>query len=256
MRFRFSIRTLIITVALLCLLLGISIRFGPHLLWKSTRSEAANGVEAIPTRSLVDVRPVDKLVACNIGPITFEIPTELAETYEIHRGIGGLFLNFYDTKSDRQAVIEIPTTRDEETIIGDIGNPAFSQLSFPRFHKMVVEEQSSDFSWFMTRAQLRDHIFLLEHRAAVLDDTSLLEYLWRTDLEATLTHSGVTTFQWTALDDKLSGTVHFTPSTPEDTDWIRHCCASFKVAGGPFQVGMLGDSEIKSLITITENNVR
>jgi len=94
-------------------------------------------------------------------------------------------------QSGRQVVIEIPTTRDKETTVGDIGNPAFSQLSFPRFHKIVVEEQSSDFSWFMTRTQLRNHIFLLEHRAFVLDDTSLLEYLLRTDLEAILTHSFV-----------------------------------------------------------------
>ncbi|MDB2685581.1 hypothetical protein N9Y42_00015 [Mariniblastus sp.] len=249
---RISIRTLVIGVLLLCVLLGASIQFGSHLRWKITRSEIANGFEAIPTQPLVDVRPNEKLVTCSIGPLTFELPARLTETYEVPRGIGGKFLNFYDT-TGRQVIVEIPTTQSAQVVIGDIGNPEFAQQSFPRFCKEVVEAQSSDFSWLMTKTQLRNHIFLLEHRAATSDDIVLLEYLWRDDLEATLTHSNFFTFQWTALDDRLSGTVHFTASSPGETDWIRHFCTSFRVDGDPLQISTLKDSEFKSMLTVTED---
>lgn len=219
-------------------------------------SEIASGIVAVPTRPLMDVLPEDKLVACSVGPIAFEIPLEVTSSYEVHRVIGGVCFVFYSKQNNRQAVIEIPTIRLEETSIGDIGNPTYSQLSFPKFHKMVVEEQSSDFSWFMTPARLRDHIFLLEYRAAISDDTSLLEYLWREDLEAVLTHSNVTTFSWTALDDQLSGMVIFSAANPSDTDWIQHFCATFEIDGNPLQIGQMEDSEIKSLVTLTEVSTR
>lgn len=251
MRFRLSIRTFLAATGLVCVLLGGAIQFGPHLLWKISEHGAAN-VVAVPTQSLVDVVPDDKLVVCSVGPIEFEIPAEMVEAYQVIRGIGGVFLNFYDTESDRQLIVEIPTAKDAEVVVGDVGNPAFSHLSFPRIHKMIVESQSSDFSWFMTRKQLADHAFRLTFRALSSDDDTLLEYMFLRDFEATLAHGNVTTFQWVAISDKLSGSMHFNTSSPDDKAWIRHCSATLSVKGDPLQIGTLEDHAIRALVKITE----
>ena len=250
MRLKLSVRKLIPCAVFASAILVLAVRFGHHIHWKVSQARHGYDGRVIPTQLLTDERPLERLVTCRIGPIAFEIPAKMASQNEIHRGIGGVCVNFYDNQTSRQVVVEIPTTRLESVTIGDTGKTSFSNLSFPRFYKLVIEEQNSDFSWFMTHSQLSDHKFLLEYKASI-PSSSLVEYIWKKDFEAVLTHSKTTTFQWTSLDDNFSGAVHFNQESG-DVAWVRHCCATFKVDGRPVHADSMENSEINSMIKIVE----
>jgi hypothetical protein len=51
-RLRFSIRTLLVAYAALAALLAVSIRFGPHIAWRTFHSDMASGVVRIPSKPL------------------------------------------------------------------------------------------------------------------------------------------------------------------------------------------------------------
>lgn len=270
-RMQFSVRTLLIAFGIVGALLALSIRFGPHVIWKTLHSSTSSAVVPIPSNPLIDVAPDDDLITCHVGPISFELPTSMSNNIEVHGAIGGAFVQFYDR--DRSLVLRLPRPANSwlQQQITDI--PDKSRLTFPRLYKEIMDAKSADFSFGMTHQELRWHTWLLANRALIGIDIELIEYVWRPDLEGNLLSqvsrrraragtgpaarpTTIRTFQWSTVDCKWEGTMIFKFSSPEDVDWIRHACATFAINGDPSVFQGRDDATIRSMVKMTESNNR
>src|SRR6185503_7335472 len=126
--------------------------------------------------------------------------------------------------------------------------PEKARLTFPRLQKEIYEAASSDFSFGMSRKELRWHEWLLEYRSPD-GGFDAIEYLWRPDLDGNLNWSGdACVFQWTTIDGKWSGTIYFRDASPKEADWIRHVCTTLALTGDLVAFDHLADATIKSMI--------
>jgi hypothetical protein len=249
------VSTLLIAFVVVAALLGLSIRFGPHVMWKTVHSDISSGVAPMPSKPLVDVLPTDDLVMCKAGPVSFELPESMGKNVAVHRGIGGVFLQFHD--DDRSLSLELPQ-RDDGLLQFQIEDfPDKSKLTFPRLYKEIADAQSSDFSFGMSHRELRWHKWLLKNRSQISIEIGLIEFLWRPDLEGNLlSFSSVHTFQWATTDRQWEGTMYFKCSSRDDVDWIRHVCAKFDIEGDPNVFHNRDDATIVSMINFTQMDER
>jgi hypothetical protein len=247
MRIRFSLRTLLIGFAVLCAVLALSLRFGPHLYWRFAQTKIATGVVAIPTKPLVAPPPAGDSVICRVGPFSFELPRSMSQTIDVVSG-GVVF-----SDSQRQLRFPLPYADNRSLQNTIVGFPAKSSLSFPRLHTEVCEAQSSDFSFGMTNRELRWHQWLLTQRSHISIDLRLVEYAWRPELEGSLFTIGSAprVFQWATVDGRWEGMIYFQDASQGNPDWIRRMCATFTVQGDPAVLWHRDEATIKSLIKIT-----
>ena len=250
-RLRFSLRTLLIAVAVLAALLGLSIRFGPHVVWKIAHHDIASGVVPIPSKPLIDALPHEDLITCSVGPLSLEFPNALAKNLIVHGGIGGVFLQFHD--DHRSLVLQLPKRAFKKQIEGF---PEKSTLSFPRLYKETADAQSSDFSFGMSHRELQWHIWLLRSRS-MIGDIDHVEFLWRPDLDGKLvSQRSVRTYQWATTDGKWEGTMYFKGFSSGEVEWIRHACSTFAIDGDPSVFEDRDDQAVESMVTLTQTGLK
>ncbi len=250
-RLSFSLRSLLIAFAVLAASLGLSVHFGPCVMWKTLHSRISSGVVPIPSKPLVASSPTDDLVTCTVGPVSFEVSEAMAKDVAVHRGIGGVFLQFHD---DRRSVsLELPQRADGllQSEIEDF--PEKSRRTFPRLYKEIADAQSSDCSFGTSPREFRWHKWLLTKRSLIGIDIDHIEYLWRPDLEGNLLFfSSAPVFQWATTDRRWQGTMYFRCSQPDDVDWIRHVCSTFVIKGDPSVFQNRDDAALESMVTLTQ----
>ena len=253
LRYRFSLRSLLIGLAAVCVVLGLSIRFGPHVLWKTIHSDIASGVDRIPSKPLISVLPDIPLVTCRFGPITFALPDSLSKNVEVGHILNhGKVVCFKD--EHRDVTLQVPYRWEGYYSLPEIEDfPEQSNWTSPRLLKAICEAASSDFSFLMSQKELRWHKYLLNQRSLSSSDVKSIEYLLRQDVEATLTQSGtVWMFSWSTIDRKWSGNVLFHDRSNGKKDWIHHFCTTFILAGNmAIFEGLYDDRSIKSLIKVS-----
>ena len=252
-RFKWSVRSLLTAIAVLAAVLGLAIRFGPHIIWKTVHSDTANEVFPIPSRPLTDTQPDEELAICSVGPISFELPRVICSNLDVREGLFTSYLSFHS--SDRSLSVLLPrpdyTSLSIQNEISEFAPD--SRLTFPRLFKEIADAQSSDFSFGMTHRELRWHKWLLKNHPGPIDVT--IEYLWLDDLEGVLrtarTNPGRHVFQWSTVDCNWQGSIHFRSSTPDDRDWVRHVCATFAINGDPKVLQGRDDVELKSMVQLS-----
>ncbi len=251
-RFRFSVRTLLIAFTVLAALLGVSIRFGPHVVWRMAYSHISTGVVPIPSRPLIAAPPDEILVTCRIGPVSFMLPESLACAVEVHRGIGGAFLVFYD--NDRHMIVQLPQPEEGALLPAEIrAFPDKAQQTFPQTYREITAAQSSDFSFGMSRQELGWHALLLTRRALIGDDVDSIEYLSKPDVEGNLVAFRLRhIFQWATTDGQWQGDITFKGASPDDVDWMRQVCATFTIDGDLGVLQNRDDAAIQALINILD----
>ena len=238
----FSMRTLFLTVTVAGLMIGFSVRFGPHILWKTVHRKASSGIVAVPTRPLIDVDPDEELVACRIGPISFEIPKSFTNKVDFEPSVQALF--FRD--GDRKVVLALPRLEMAPNL------PEFSKkarLTSPRLLKEKWDAQSSDFSFSMSQRELKWHQWLLEGRSAGPNSfVRSVEFAWRPKLDCVLVlGDGGAQFQWTTVDSQWRGTIDFPRPTKDILDWIRHLSVTFSIDGDLANLRDLTAAEVEGL---------
>jgi hypothetical protein len=263
-RFKFSIRTLLITVTVFGAILGLSIRFGPHVVWKLFTSPRAvlrvvphADPPPIPSKRLVATAPDDlvlpandRLVRCEIGPLSFEMPEAMTRPL-VERVLDDGHLQFHD--GTRRILLQLPQP-DDQFFQGQLTSfPDKAKLTYPRLHHEILAAQSSDFSWGMSHRELRWHQWLLSKRVQIFIPIESVEYLWRPDLEGNLLHLPPgPEFQWATVDLKWQGIINFRGISPEDLGWIRHLCTTLVINGDPGEFKGRSGDEIEAMIRITE----
>jgi len=195
----------------------------------------------------------DNLVICNVGPVSFELPAKMANSVAVDRGIGGVFLRFYE--DDRSLFLQLPKRYRGALLQHEIDAfPEKSKMTFPRLLKEIDDGQSADFSFGMSHEELRWHKWVLTTRSQMSSDIDLVEYLWRPDLDGHLTSLysySAHTFQWATTDRQWEGAMYFRCSSRDDMDWIRHVCTTFVIQGDPSVFDNRDNASIESMITFT-----
>ncbi len=255
MRLKFSLRTILIVLAVLCGALACSIRFGPHILWVIVDSDGSSNVHQIPSKALVSGPSDSPFVTCQVGPLSFALPESLSKNVDVESGLHGQLLVFDD--ANRVLSFQIPYRYEGFfTVPGASDFPEKAEWTAPRIHKAILDAASSDFSFAMSHEELRWHKYLLKQRSLRPTDIKSIEYLWRQDLEATLISTGDSwLFEWSTIDRKWMGKMHFmVPSTSESEDWIRQVCTTFTLNGNPAIFDNLDDKSVELLVSIRPQN--
>jgi len=251
-RLRFSIRKLLLAVAVLGVLLALTWHFAPHVLWKWHRL-GSNDVVPHPHKPLVDVTPDEAIACCRLGPVSVELPAAMCKSVRVQRGIGGVFLCFDD--AEHSIALQLP--HPAGTVLTSQEAAAFpdkATLTFPRLHREIAEASSDDFSFGMSNRELAWHAWLIGRRSFLVKDDSPYEYLWRPDLDGVLVRlsTNAWTFQWDTTDHEWEGTTTYNTSSPDDLAWIRHACTTFSIDGGPTELEGMGDATLHKLLQITD----
>lgn len=248
-RLKFTVGNMLLFFATIALLL----RFSPHILWKAGRTDISSGVIAIPSMPLAQSRlDDDSRVSCQVGPVSFEIPHSMANNIGVHRGIGGGFLRLQN--EDCSVLVQLPKRNDPslQGLLNDF--PEKANLTFPRLYKEITDAKSSDFSWGMSYKELEWHKWLLSTRADMAwMNIDSVEFLSTPKLEGNLVASSSGhAFQWSTVDSKWNGVIHFNGSTASDAKWIRILCSTFTINGDPEMLRGYDEAAIKTMIIIRE----
>jgi hypothetical protein len=138
LRVRFSLCTLFIALTAFGVVLGLSLRFGPHVVWKTLNSQMATGVEAIPSKPLEDQPPSEDLAVCRIGPMSFELPRSMAANVAVVRGDYLVSVRFRD--GQRGLALVPPEQSDESSELrAGCPDPALVSLTSPRLYKEIYD---------------------------------------------------------------------------------------------------------------------
>lgn len=258
-RFRFSVRALLITVTVFGAVLGLSIRFGPHVVWKLFRSPRAVlrvvphwDPAPIPSQPLVGRKPDEVLVSCQVGPLACEMPRAMSRSVAMHlaKGGGG-YVHFVE--DERSIMLFLPSAHDQFYEQQTVRFPDKAKLTFPRLEEEILSWDPNDFSWSMSHQELEWHQWLLQARTHKGILIEAVEYLWRPDVEGILlTYPSGHGFLWATTDCVWEGSIVFKGTTQDDLDWIRHLCATFAINGDPEIFHGRDEAEIKALISLTE----
>lgn len=249
MRFRFSLRTLFLAVTLFALVLGLSLRFGPHWYWRTVRANVALGKDPIPNKTLVPPQIDEPMVLCRLGPVSWEMPETLSRHFEINKGMR-YYITFQD--NNRPFTIMLPDrawgalTPDQRRAF-----PEKEDLTFTQLFREICNAQSSDFSYGMSLKDLRWHQLLLAYRSLVSFES--VEFLWRDDWEGSFGQmNSVRVFQWHTTDGKWEGIFHFSRDpSPTGEDWMRHVCATFAIEGDLSAFEGMDENSLRAMLQIT-----
>ena len=235
----FSMRALLVAVTVMAIAMALSVRFGPHVLWKTIYRKNSSGTISIPTQPLVDEDPNEELVGCRLGPIFFEIPRSFTDEVEFQAG------KLHFRNGEEQVILALPGHANMPNLAEF---PEKAKLTQPQLFREVWDAQSSDFSFSMSVRELRWHQWMLRLRSPGPNTfVSSAEFSWGTDLDGILgigDHGA--TFQWSSTDSKWDGTVYFPRPTEENLDWIRHLCATLSIDGDLSGLRRLTAAELKT----------
>ena len=249
-RFRFSIRTLLIAVTVLAAVLGLWLRFSPHVIFTLFPNPELARVPPGSYRPLVATPPGEQRVRFQAGPLSFELPESLARSVTTIDTGGGRYFRF---QADGRTVhVRVPWPQQDHKWLA-VRFPDRVRTTPPRILQQITAVRVSDFSWSMSAGELRWHEWLLSKRNRDGQPPDM-EFLWRTDLEGVLLspRERQSKFEWATVDCQWSGDIFFVNMSADDHNWIRHLCATFTVNGDPNIFTRRNEEELKAMIRISE----
>ena len=246
---RFSIRTLLVCIALVAMLLAAGIRFGAHFVWLAASSRLRS-VESIPTATLVVPPIVEKFGRCEIGPISLDLPMSMHESFKVQRDPRNGSVNLRFTDSARTVLVNLTPIRDF-AMFPLTGFPDKTDHTHSQLYRQIATVKSSDFSFGMTAEELRWHEWLVTNRQ-FMPDVESIEHVDKPEFEGNLLRFAPPTgiaynFEWATTDGEWNGAVTFHDQT-DNPDWIRFAASTFAVSGDPSVFQNATDSEIESVI--------
>ncbi len=259
MKLRFSLRSLFVVIAGFAVILTLSRYFAPHVSWIRNRPRASLSIQRIPNKPLVARPPDCPVVTCEVGPISFSLPESLSKSVTI-QSVAYSGQEFVFDDGERHLTVQFPLRWDNYYEVPGIKEfPDKAAWTNPRISHAIYDASSSDFSFTMSRQQLRWHKWLIEQRLNRSGShIKSLEYLWGPCVEGELRKSVYGTheiwgFSWSTADRKWVGRVTFTDQSSNDTDWIRHVCSTFVLNGNPEIFESLDRNSILSLIRFLDS---
>ncbi len=250
-RISFSLRTLLIAITAAAVLLGLFLRYAEHLEWWVFHSHVAAGLEPIPTKPLIVPPPEEVFALCRIGPVSFEVPQSMTGSIENRRGLGGAYFQFFD--DDRALAVLLPHTGVTVFQQELAEFPEMAKLTFSRLQIEIAAARAGDFSFAMSRRELRWHKWLVTYRDQISPPFHSIEYLRRPELEGNLfSYPKFHRYSWETADFRWTGSMTFTHREPNRDDWVRRVCDSFAIHGAPEELSGRTDDELREMLAIVE----
>lgn len=253
--FQFSLRTMLLAVAVFALLLGLLVRFGPHVWWRfGPASTASSKVQPVPTGPMPAAETPDDWVRCRLGSLELELPPDLAKGFRTTGNDSGCA----GFKGDRRAML-ISLPESSEEMVQFLKGPAAAfpelrELSPARLRLAMHEASWDDFRWTMSRQELASHTFLVELAVSARPKgTQKVETLFRDDMEGLLMvareHAD---FKWYSTDRLAFGSIVFLLGSRDiDLSWVRPVCHSLRFTGEIYSDSVT-DEELAKLFEIVK----
>ena len=253
--FQFSLRTMLLAVAVFALLLGLLVGFGPHVWWRfGPASTASSKVQPVPTGPMPAAETPDDWVRCRLGSLEVNLPPGLAKGFRTTGSNSGVAV-FQD--GTRSMLLSLPESSDPMVQFfkeSTAASPELRQLSPTRLQLAMYDASWDDFCWTMSRQELASHTFLVE--LAVLarpKNTENVETLVRDDIEGLLVVAGrYADFEWFSTDGLAFGSIVFLQGSGDlDLSWVRPACRSLRFSGEVYSDSVT-DEELAELFEIIE----
>ena len=253
--FQFSLRTMLLAVAVFALVLGLLVRFGPHVWWRLGRPRTmCSKVHRVPTGPMPAAETPDDWVRCRFGSLELALPPDLAKGLRktgnglgcvvLETGTRAMFLHLPESSKDVVQFFEESTA----------ASPELRQLSPTRLRLAMHQASWDDFRWSMSRQELASHMFLVSSASLYyFESREKVETLFRGDIEGLLDVVGkVADFQWYSTDGRAWGTINFVQKSGDvDLSWVRPVCHSMRFTGEIYS-DSLTDEELAELFEIVE----
>jgi len=253
--FQFSLRTMLLAIAVFALLLGLLVRFGPHVWWRFGRPRTVcSRVRRVPTGPMPAAETPDSWVRCRLGSLEVDLPPDLAKGFGTTPNASGVACFEGD---GRAMLIHLPESSEEMVRLLKAPAAAFPELRelSPTELRLAMYEASwDDFRWSMSRQEFAKHAFLVSFASlAYVENTQRVETLFRDDIEGLLVVAGrIGDFHWYSTDGRAYGSISFV-QTPGDIDlsWVRPVCHSVRFTGEIYSDSVT-DDELAELFEIVE----
>lgn len=233
--FRFSLRSMLLAVAVVALVLGLVLHYRVHLIWRvGAWYGGFTDVEAIPVGPMPATPTPEDWKHCRFGSIEFDLPPQLTENLTAPEN-GATALVLYD--DSRKVMIHLP--RDQADLLAwqeeTLGLPPQGQgLSLPRLRVACWEASFDDFRWSMSRQEVHWHLWRVTMSPMMqLSSGGTAETLFRDDLEGVARFTdNASFFDWQAENTTIGGSFLFEDSRDEtDPNWMRSVCQSLRFSG-------------------------
>jgi hypothetical protein len=224
-----------IIAILLSLVLVITVviiyNYRAHLLWwYAQKYSGLKTFEAVPSSPMPEVSKPTDWVICHIDGLEFLLPPEIAQNKIGPRN--GVDLYYNDTRS----VAVRLDTMDAGTIAyleaASTLCPKSEHFTRPKFLLACYQAKSNDFSWSMSKDELRWHAFCITNSSLLrVSSAGHVETLFRHDLDGIIHfHGNVAMFDWQCTNDSRGGSMLFKFKDKNlDPNWIRAVCQSIKM---------------------------
>ena len=253
--FQFSLRTMLLAVAVFALLLGLLVRFGPHLWWRFGRPRTlCSKVHRVPTGPMPAAETPDDWVRCRFGSLELDLPPDLAKGFRTTPNASGLACFQGD---GRAMFIDLPESSERMVQFLKAPAAAFPELRglSPTELRLAMHEASwDDFRWSMSRQELAAHMFLVSFaNVGYLENREKVQTLFRDDIEGLLDVAGrIAGFQWYSTDGRAYGSISFVQKSGDiDLSWVRPACRSLRFTGEVYSDSVT-DEELAELFEIVE----
>ncbi len=249
--YQFSLRTMLLAVAVFALLLGLLVRFGPHVWWRFGRPRTVcSKVQRVPVSPMPAAETPEGWVRCRFGSLEVDLPPDLAKGFETTRNDWGSAVFEDDTKA---MFLRLPENGEEAARLFKepaAAFPGLRQLSPAKLRLTMYEASWDDFHWSMSRQELASHMFLVSF-ANLIGSRDKVETLFRDDIEGLLEVTGrFADYQWYSTDGSAWGLITFVQKSGNiDLSWIRAACHSLRFSGEIYSDGVT-DEELAELFEI------
>jgi len=228
--FQFSLRSLLLGVALFAILLSALLFLVPRLQWRlGGESQAFGNVRCVPTESMPVAETSRSLLRCRFGAIEFVLPPALAEGIQatehvedhvmLRNGARTVLVFFPERTDGLKNFLKERTASCSE----------LQELTVPELRLAAYRASWEDFRWTMSGDEFQRHRCLV--RLAYLTCLSSIEKVETFscgDIEGLLGLSNeMASLEWYTRDGLVWGRMNFVDETGSgDFSWVRPVCRS------------------------------
>lgn len=268
-RFRFTTRQLLVLTVAIAGVSGLLVSFAPHFLWASKHVL----VQGFPAMTKVDNGSAVadcELSTCTLNGLSFDVPTSMIGTARIVRSPPtDVWLAFEDSTM----LLHIPLAPiDVRAAMAEVPSE-LKNLSTPELLEIAVSAASDDFSFSMSKAELRIHRWAMETRQLLNLDNQPMDHFSRftqDKIDAILISADPTSIDshrrirsildWESTDRQSFGSIWFGDSRKEEIGWIDAVARGLTFDSEDrletTDYSALSDAEILSRLKISEPNER
>jgi hypothetical protein len=240
MRRRATKQQIAVAIGILVAVAAAGFWWWPHIQWAYILSRRDVKVTPVAVKEFQATGRTEGWASCRLGPLTFQLPAEFAENARPEIGKAAYTATLTEDDLELTFFVPVRLPPDQKTALMAMADDLHMSM-----HEMIVASYRSgtdDFSWLMSRSELKRHQFLLslsQHQFFPHDRGVAVETLVDGTKDAVLIMNSaeVAILQWRA--GSANGYVSFVHKKGKlDLEMVRNVCKSLNcddsLLGPPF----------------------